>query len=976
MKHLFAYFLILLLLSQAYAAPAPIEQTIHYPFGHIMPSDGLSSGTINSILEDHEGFLWIGTESGLTRYDGFSTFPIYDGTSERKQIASWNIIDLQEDAAHHIWAASYGFSYVIDKDNRLVESADTLKSLGLYSDELYQLFVDSKGNLWRFCSDSIQHLDYGTRTVTGYHAPHLEEIVRQSLSVAEVGNTLYIINGTRFFSFDTATGLWSEIQLPDCIAKLNHNLQAFIYLKCYADGDGGLWIFSLFDEVIAYRASADAPWKEVKLPSPDTRQHQNSIRTICQDSEGIFWIATDHEGIFLYHPELGIQGNLRHQGSDYSTLVSNNVIVLHKDSHNTMWVGHFKSGISFHNPRYNLLQHHARTVGEVTTLLADEDGTRWIGTDGQGLIHELADHTLRYGQLAGITITCLQRDSQGALWIGTYDKGLYRLHNHQLTHFTAHDGNLPHDNVTRMLIDPEDQIWICSIFGSFYRLDPQKRQYTLIRDGENELQGLSLCYDQEGLIHLGTVYGLWSNDCKTLEGSRRFGISEQRPFLENQFQSLYMDNAHSQMWMAHRSGVSVWDQKEGILYELNPGESGRNSQVYTLLPDNMGNVWLNTNDGISVVTPVHEGQARSLFHLHTLTAAEVQQPQLSFNSSASAITPDGKLLFGCSEGYCEIDPEKVLTFTNFEPNPRYAGITYNDHRVTQDDLRHWGYDQFPLHVTLYTGNPLDADYTRYSYRIVGLSDNWQSMNGNTLDIQMLPMSSRFELQVRACGPDGKWSHSSNLLIRTDEPFFRTPLMIIVYALIVIILIALVGRIMWVNSRRKTLRRHRQMLHEQHAAMTREKVQEMNILIKTLQNEQLRAQEFIESLQTQASKEQTADTPNQISAADEEFIQTCISISEQNLADSSFGVEELGQIIGMSRSQLYKRFMAISGRSPLDVIRSVRMKRAKQLIDSSQLQFSEIAYMVGFNTLKTFTENFKQEFGITPSEYVKTRENRE
>lgn len=108
----------------------------------------------------------------------------------------------------------------------------------------------------------------------------------------------------------------------------------------------------------------------------------------------------------------------------------------------------------------------------------------------------------------------------------------------------------------------------------------------------------------------------------------------------------------------------------------------------------------------------------------------------------------------------------------------------------------------------------------------------------------------------------------------------------------------------------------------------------------------------------------------ITPLDEQFLQKAIDEVNNHLQDADFSVEEFANLVNMSRSQLYKKLVAVTGKSPLDFVRTMRMKRARQLLEKSQLQVSEVAYQVGFNTLKTFTENFKQEFGMTPSEFRK------
>ena len=107
----------------------------------------------------------------------------------------------------------------------------------------------------------------------------------------------------------------------------------------------------------------------------------------------------------------------------------------------------------------------------------------------------------------------------------------------------------------------------------------------------------------------------------------------------------------------------------------------------------------------------------------------------------------------------------------------------------------------------------------------------------------------------------------------------------------------------------------------------------------------------------------------ITPLDEQFIRKALDIVEQNIADSDFSVETLAEHVAMSRSTLYKKLMAITGQGPSEFIRTIRIKRGKALLETSQMQVTEIAYAVGFTTVKSFTMNFKAEYGMTPSEFL-------
>ncbi len=139
---------------------------------------------------------------------------------------------------------------------------------------------------------------------------------------------------------------------------------------------------------------------------------------------------------------------------------------------------------------------------------------------------------------------------------------------------------------------------------------------------------------------------------------------------------------------------------------------------------------------------------------------------------------------------------------------------------------------------------------------------------------------------------------------------------------------------------------------------------------------LRVKKFIEWAQNnhQQFRQKMDIEPSEITITplDEQFIKKAIALVEEHISDSEFSVETLAAEVAMSRSTLYKKLMAITGRGPSEFIRTIRIKRGKALLKDSQMQVTEIAYAVGFTTAKSFTMNFKAEYGITPTEYRNTQ----
>ncbi|MEE3407590.1 MAG: AraC family transcriptional regulator, partial [Candidatus Cryptobacteroides sp.] len=112
----------------------------------------------------------------------------------------------------------------------------------------------------------------------------------------------------------------------------------------------------------------------------------------------------------------------------------------------------------------------------------------------------------------------------------------------------------------------------------------------------------------------------------------------------------------------------------------------------------------------------------------------------------------------------------------------------------------------------------------------------------------------------------------------------------------------------------------------------------------------------------------------ITSLDKQFIQKAISIIEDHMNDGDISVEMLAEKLNISRGYLYKKLVMITGKVPISFIREIRMKRALQWVMESQLQVSEIAYKMGYNSPKVFTRHFKDVFGMTPTEYQKKHSN--
>jgi transcriptional regulator GlxA family with amidase domain len=108
----------------------------------------------------------------------------------------------------------------------------------------------------------------------------------------------------------------------------------------------------------------------------------------------------------------------------------------------------------------------------------------------------------------------------------------------------------------------------------------------------------------------------------------------------------------------------------------------------------------------------------------------------------------------------------------------------------------------------------------------------------------------------------------------------------------------------------------------------------------------------------------------ITSVDEQFLEDALAVVEKNIADPDFSVESFSQALFMNRVTLYRKLLTLTGKTPIDFLRTIRLKKAALLLSKSGKSVAEVAYETGFNNPKNFTKQFKEEFNVLPSQYNK------
>ncbi len=820
-------------LTLALLIQATIANAVEMTFTKLNSPELVSCGSIMCMKEDHHGYLWIGTQNGLCCYDGYEMKKVDEQRMATLHNGKLTVISLQEDARHNLWVETYAGYQLYDSNRRWQTPEAALQTLGIQvKKSTYKLYVNREGNLCVLTDDSLHYYNYARENTLSTPLPAQQNIKHHLCDVQTSADCLYLLAGKRLWTLNLTYADWASEELPALILPAFGDEEiSTLQTKCYVDEQGGIWIFSLFSEGIIHHAPGQSGWEKITLPQNDQadikqeiNRRQNDIRNICQSPDGMLWIGTNHRGLFRYNPHTKVCEWVQRQNSTHvneNTL--NNILA---DSHGTLWLGYYKAGIDYILPKQQT-QRNASDCGDVTVMQTCDDGSLWIGTDGNGLWHESQNRSKLKQILPYLTITDIKYDTRNrCLWVGSYDQGIYHIdQNQNVTHLCAENGQLPHNFVQRICVDRLGKLWVCSNFSNSYCYNPTTRTFrTLGNQQIPDVTGVSLIYDTRfDRILLGTYYGIWCQDIEAEDGELITGARDGNlPMSEAQILCMMTDTRDSLLWLGHRQGLTIWDAAADTLYDIGRSDGLNNNQIQTIQKDSSGNTWVSMMDGIALVKCSRSKDGRYTFSIRNFSDRSSFET-FGYNLNAASISLDGKLLYGTTEGYVTYDIRELLNTTTSTPTPQITSLaTAGKNYTLARNLRLGANDQ-PLTVSFYTGNPLDAGHVRYSYRVKEVQDSWTVTTENRVSLLSLPSGDN-HLQVRASLQNGEWSNIETLNIHVDPPTWRSPWMLATYLLLSIV--ALGSFILLMRRKQKNKEEHmkRELEKEHQAQLTEAKLQ--------------------------------------------------------------------------------------------------------------------------------------------------------
>lgn len=753
-------------------------------FDHLTLEHGLSQGTVMDIHQDSQGFMWIATENGLNRYNGYD-FKLY--SRERgnpNALGSDFVWAIVEDASGNLWFATEGGGVAVwDRRTDQFSSYrhDSNDPQTLSSDSIRNLLIDRSGRVWVATrNNGLNLLDSASGTVTRFlHDAEVETSISSNNLFAlleDHDGNIWIGTDNGLNRYVAGTGTFAHNSRIEGLANES-------VLSLAQDSRGDIWIGTFesglhrldpeTNKTTAYRHDAN-----------DSRSiSDDDVRVIFEDAEKRVWIGTA-SGLNLFNRIEGKFQRYQREGGNPHGLRDDSIMEIYQDRGGLLWVGTRSGGASRWNPRSWSFGHYYRDWLEgayVTSFADDEQGALWIGTIGPGLSRldrssgqrVMIEEVARNPQaLADPRVMSLLFDRYGHLWIGTMNGGLSRLGADNVITTYRHDPNddrtIGADGVMTLYEDSEGGVWAGTFGGgvSYFDQETQLFQRTFgSADSDKALATFrvtTVIEDANGYIWIGTD----GNGLVLLD--RRRGVvkqylhdpDDQSTLASNTIYALHIDD-RGQLWIGTAGGgldrvVGSSRHPEAVQFANFAQDKGLpNNVIYGIRPDDAGQLWLSTNHGLTRFDPTN--QSVKAFHkTHGLQAEE-------FNFGAHHKARDGQLIFGGMNGLNAFSPRKVqeatieprVVLTKFELLNEPAVTKGSISLLSQVELGHRDdVVSFEFAALDFT----DPARNQYAYMLEGFDKDFVSTGGVRRVTYTNLDAGNYVFRVKAASADSIWNN--------------------------------------------------------------------------------------------------------------------------------------------------------------------------------------------------------------------------
>ncbi len=718
----------------------------HYNFINYSTESGLAQSQIRSIAQDKNGYLWLGTLAGLTKYDGkkFLNYSIQHGLIDNQ------IISLLTDKYKGLWIGTMGGLNYFNGEKFISHR---------FKNEMAENIVNSiaqdvNGNLWlatdgsgvcRFKGNSFEYF----KEENGLSNNYVRAACVDAKGLIWFGtkNGICFYNGKEFKKLD------ASLKQPGNVSHI------------FMDKHNVLWFSTFGEGVYAFDG------KNFKNYNETNGLIDNWIRSAIEDSDGNIWFASQF-GLSKFDRKTFMRF------TESEGLPVDNTNIVFEDKEKNIWIGSDGKGLcKFLGETFTYLTTKDNLSGNIVlSILEDKEENIWFSTFGKGLTKKEKNKTIIYSTNRGLnnnTIWASLKDKNDNLWFCTSD-GVSKFDGKNFKNYGLDDG-LSARIIYSICQDYKGNLWFGSTKG------------VSVFDGvhfKNYLGGINnigkdvknIVEDKNKLLWFATKNGLYKleNDIFT-KYTTADGLSN------NNLYSLVVDKQNN-LWIGSRVGINFYDGK--TFSKILIDDIFNSNDIWFLTIDQKEFLWIGTNSGVFVLDTKEYIKTKKIRLKHYTIFDGL--PGMECNQNAAFTDHTGNIWMGTSEGVIKYDPNKEnFRANNFEPITHISNVRLflkdtNWTKLTKeiDSLtllpKNLKVNYLTTHFTFdYIGIKLsNPTSVRYKYKLEGFDEFWSSSTDATFATYSNLPSGKFIFKVIAGDNMGNWNKNpATFSFEISPPFW-------------------------------------------------------------------------------------------------------------------------------------------------------------------------------------------------------------
>lgn len=888
---------------------AALSDPSSFSFRNIGVEQGLSSNTVSSICQDRQGNVWFATKGGVNRYNGYDVDVFRYSSDDENTVQSNNINRVFRDREGTVWACSSdGISY-FDKSAACFRRVELP---GIHSvEDMLQIAPD------RYLLCTRSNACIYDRAQGSLANATIEGKPFSFFGHWNDGTLLLLGTADRrleFLSYKSGTD-FTRVREGIDIGSLISEIEPA--------GEDSWWLGTRGEGLLLYEKGSVSRIALKHLPRP-------VIESVECDSDSLVWIGTKF-GLCIYDRRSGQDLLLSSDPFEAGTLGSKAIRDIFRDSSGNMWVGSTYGGADLmcvQRSHFHTIRPHpgrnSLSDNIIRSLYADGDSCIWIGTRYNGLncFHPATGRIDVIPDIEHILCFHCPAPGDGPLYIGTYSQGIYALDRSSGRRRLVHKGK----DANAMAEAENGKIWLGSLSGLFL-LDPAngKLQKRNLFSDKRKVRVVCLMKDSRGLLWVGAKENLLVFEVDGKNRLKDVSSPELREVVRSQ--CIY-EGRDGTVWIGTTDGLLRY--RDGNLSRASEESGLRNVTVNGIESDSGGFLWVSTSHGLCRYDP--ESSTGKFYYADDGLQGD------EFSQGAICRSPDGTIYIGGFDGLSYFRPEEILG-NPVSPDPYITHLKVYNEEIPLKDKIVLKHSQDAITISFSCPDYASAGHNSFRYKLEGFSREWTESSSREAKYTNIDKGN-YRFRVQSANRDGVWSENEAVLaIRMRPVWYRSLAAEIVFCLL------LLGSLSILTL--KLLRRN----EARHAAR-------MDRLKEKYEKDmrQLRVAAYL-------PKGAGADP------GDSEFLFSVLSIIENNLGDPGFSVEKLASLLCMSRSNLHLKLHNITGSGALELIRRLRMEKARSLLREGKSSVTEVAEQCGFSSLSYFSTAFRKDCGLSPGEYA-------